>query len=112
MLKLGREEGFESTYQFLNLVILGRLALKSGDVEKATQYLMSTLDLEPFTHFRHDYPHLTLIAELISAGSIDSVLEFFALDRKQWPEGYSTWLERLLKEIEEGKPPVVPAVML
>jgi len=116
MFKLGQEEGFESTYQFLHLVIQGRLALKMGAADKAIQYLMSTLDLEPFTHFRHDYPHLTLIAELISAGYTDQVLEFLALDRKQWPEGYSTWLERLLAEIEEGKPPdvmaTIPAVML
>ncbi|MBS1991716.1 MAG: hypothetical protein JSS83_14445 [Cyanobacteria bacterium SZAS LIN-3] len=112
MLKAAEEEGFDSTYEFLGKIIYGRLALKTGEIQKAIELLMSTLDMEPFTHFRHDYPHLTLIAELIEAGKTDAVLEFFALDRKQWPDGYSEWLERLFSEIEAGKPPAVPAVML
>ncbi len=112
MVALAQTEGFDSTYQFLSRVIKGRLALKLGETEKAIQYMMSTLDLEPFTHFRHDYPHLTLIAELVLAGQNEAVLAFFELDRKQWPEGYSQWLEHLLAEIEQGKPLAVPAVML
>jgi hypothetical protein len=112
MINLAQVEGFEQAYQLLGKVIEGRIALKNGNVDQAIQYMMSTLSLQPFSHFRLDHPLLTLIAELSDAGEDAAVLEFFELSREQWPAEEVKLLERFMEDIEAGTTPYIPAVRL
>jgi hypothetical protein len=112
MVALAKLEGFEQAYQYLGLVIQGRLALKQGETEKAIKYMMSTLQLQPFTHFRSDNPILTLMAELNEAGQSTALLKFFELNGNQWPEEDSKMLEQFVLDIEAGESPYFSAVRL
>ncbi len=74
-------------------LILGRLALKAGDVEKAKQYLVASVNPPVSPQLGSFGPNMTLAKELLEKGQRDVVLEYFQLCAKFWKMGAATLQE-------------------
>lgn len=88
--------------------VLGRLALREGQVDAAKRHLMeSTLTPGPR---QADYgPGMGLAKELLAKGERQAVLDYFSACAKSWNR---TRLEEWAREVNEGKVPDFPANLL
>jgi tetratricopeptide (TPR) repeat protein len=68
-------------------LILGRLALKAGDVEKAKQYLIAAGKTPGSPQLNSFGPNMTLAKELLEKGQRDVVVEYFDLCARFWKCG-------------------------
>ncbi len=71
-------------------LILGRLALKAGDVEKAKQYLLAAGQTPGSPQLNSFGPNMTLAKELLEKNQSEVVLEYFQLCAKFWQSGADT----------------------
>lgn len=85
-------------------VILGRVALREGDLERAGRHLLSAGQTPGSPQLDSFGPNMTLAKELLEAGKSQVVLEYFALCGTFWQMG-SAKLAAWRKAVETGQVP-------
>lgn len=85
-------------------VILGRLALKDGDIPAAKKHLLAAGASPGSPQMDSFGPNMSLAKDLLKKGEKEVVLQYFKLCRKFWEMGHAN-LDRWSKEVEEGKVP-------
>ena len=65
-------------------LVLGRLALQSGDIDKAKSYLLEAGKTQGSPQLNSFGPNMTLAKELLEKGEKEVVLEYFQLCGKFW----------------------------
>lgn len=68
-------------------LVLGRLALQAGDVEKAKSFLLEAGKTQGSPQLDSFGPNMTLAKELLERGEREVVLEYFQLCAKFWKGG-------------------------
>ena len=89
--------------------ILGRVALKRGDVKKADQYLLAAGATPGSPQLDSFGPNMTLAKELLEKDQTDVVLQFFKLCAKFWESNFGK-LEQWNAEVRQGKIPPSAAI--
>ena len=84
--------------------ILGRIALRSGDLTGARQYLLDSAGPAAAKDIAISGPSLVLAKELLDRGERDSVLQYLENCLTLWPRGQSA-LQIWIADIERGKVP-------
>jgi tetratricopeptide (TPR) repeat protein len=84
--------------------ILGRVALRMGDVAAADQYLLDSADGNAERDIAFSGPTLVLAKELIDHGERDAVVEYLEHCARLWPRGESV-LRIWIADIKNGKTP-------
>jgi hypothetical protein len=87
-------------------LVLGRIALKRGDVKLAGKYLLSAGKTPGSPQLNTFGPNLTLAQELLAQGERESVLKFFGLCKHFW-EMDGGKLDKWSAEIRAGKVPEI-----
>jgi hypothetical protein len=83
-------------------LILGRLALRAGDVDKAKYYLLKAGGTKGSPQLNSFGPNMALAKDLLEKGERDVVLEYFTLCGKFWDrDELKAWRE----QVELGKTP-------
>ncbi len=83
-------------------LVLGRVALKSGDTKTAVSYLLASGKTPGSPELDSFGPNMSLAKELLEKGQRQAVLEYFALCATFWREGeLALWT----KQVERGKMP-------
>jgi tetratricopeptide (TPR) repeat protein len=83
-------------------VVLGRLALREGDVKKAREHLLAAGKTPGSPQLNSFGPNMTLAKELLKKGERQAVLEYFELCGKFWKRDQ---LESWSKEVRAGRIP-------
>ena len=80
-------------------LVLGHLALSSGNVEEAKRRLLAAARTPGSPQLGTFGPNMTLAKELLQRGHRDVVLQFLEMSRKYWkrPERIEAW-ERVIRE--------------
>jgi hypothetical protein len=112
MVNTARTAGFGERYEYLSDVITARLATRVGDLKNAVKLLTSLKEKGLWRHFKADMPHMTLLAELASAGQQAAALDLLLTTRADWPGDQEAALERAVKAISDGETPWVQPVRL
>jgi hypothetical protein len=89
-------------------VVLGRLALKSGDLQTAKERLLAAGRSPGSPQLVSFGPNMSLAEELLKKGEKDVVLQYFEQCRKIWEmEKNSVWnrLDQWKKDVEAGRMP-------
>ena len=84
--------------------VLGRLALRDGDVEVAKQRLLESGATSGSFSLERAGPSMVLARELLASGERDAVLEFLGSCTRFWKRDEGR-LDRWAKEIREGRTP-------
>jgi tetratricopeptide (TPR) repeat protein len=84
--------------------ILGRVALRSGDMIHAKQYLLDSADARAARDIAFSGPTLILAKELIEQGERDAVVEYLEHCLELWPRGENV-LRIWIADIKSGKTP-------
>lgn len=84
--------------------ILGRVALRAGDVPGAKQYLLESSQPSPGKDVALSGPTMILAKELLEEGQRDAVLQYLENCLSLWPRGENV-LEIWIAEIKSGKTP-------
>jgi tetratricopeptide (TPR) repeat protein len=85
-------------------IVLGRLALKAGDVETAKKRLLAAGHSPGSPTMDTFGPNMTLAKELLAQKEKAVVLEYFELCRKFW-ENHDDTLEQWKKDVEHNRIP-------
>ncbi|MBU4123734.1 RNA polymerase subunit sigma-24, partial [bacterium] len=85
-------------------LILGRIELKRGEVEKAKEYLINAGKTKGSASLNSFGPNMALAKELLDKGEQEVVLEYFKLCSKFWYDRRGK-LKEWSKEIKSGKLP-------
>lgn len=83
-----------------NLVI-GRLALRSGDIDKAKDYLIRAGETPGSPQLNSFGPNMTLAKELLEKGEREIVIQYFELCSKFW-KGHKDKLENWITIVRDG----------
>jgi hypothetical protein len=86
--------------------VLGRIALKRGDIKLAGKYLLLAGETPGSPQLNTFGPNLTLAKELLAQGERESVLKFFRLCKQFW-EMDGGKLDKWSAEIRAGKVPEI-----
>ncbi|HQZ66350.1 MAG TPA: serine/threonine-protein kinase [Planctomycetaceae bacterium] len=113
LLQIGRDG--ERNWNFGNAIhdgnrVLGRLALRSGDVQKAKLYLLESGKTPGSPQLNSFGPDMTLAKELLEKGEAATVLEYFELCRKFWRK--DDLIDKWVATVNDGKIPDFPANLL
>jgi hypothetical protein len=84
--------------------ILGRVALRKGDLDHARQYLLDSADPHAASDIALSGPTFVLAKELIEHGERDAVLQYLENCLQFWPRGESV-LRIWMADIRNGKTP-------
>jgi tetratricopeptide (TPR) repeat protein len=84
--------------------ILGRVALRDGDVDRARQYLLDSAGPRAARDIGMSGPTLVLAKELIERGEREAVLQYLEDCLQLWPRGESA-LRIWIADIRNGKTP-------
>ena len=82
-------------------IVLGRVALRRGDIKQAGMLLLEAARTPGSTHLNSFGPDMTLGRELLEKGERDVVLQYFVLCRRFWASG-SQQLDAWTKTVREG----------
>jgi tetratricopeptide (TPR) repeat protein len=85
-------------------IVLGRIALKKGDVKQAKKFLLQSGYTPGSPQLESFGPNMSLAKELLAAGEKDIVLKYFLLCRRFWKSGRGK-LDDWTKEIKDGQVP-------
>ncbi len=85
-------------------IILGRIALKSGDVDLAKTYLLNAGSTPGSPNLCSFGPNMSLAKELLEAGEQDAVLQYFDLCRIFW-NGHGHILDEWTKAVKAAQIP-------
>jgi len=87
-------------------VILGRIALKKGDIEAAKKHLSLAGDTPGSPQLNSFGPDLKLAEELFAVGEVDSVVSYLEACKKFWSSGCERGaLDRGIGQIRSGELP-------
>jgi hypothetical protein len=84
--------------------VLGRAALKQGDIKKAARYLLDAGKTQGSPQLNSFGPNMSLAKELLEKGEKNAVLQYFEFCRKFWSMGGED-LDNWTKEVKAGKVP-------
>jgi hypothetical protein len=84
--------------------ILGRVAIRAGDVGGAKQFLLNSSGPEASKDVSLAGPTMVLAKELLDAGERDTVLQYLANCMTLWPRGEDV-LQIWIADIKNGKTP-------
>jgi tetratricopeptide (TPR) repeat protein len=84
--------------------ILGRVALRSGDITNAKQYLLNSVDSGAARDIAFSGPILILAKELFDRGEHEAVMQYLENCLALWPRGEPI-LRMWIGEIQAGKTP-------
>ena len=84
--------------------VLGRIALKQGEVKQADKYLLKAGQTPGSPQLDSFGPNMSLAKELLETGERETVLQYFELCRKFWKMGGED-LDNWTKEVKAGKVP-------
>jgi hypothetical protein len=84
--------------------VLGRIALKNGDLAHAKQALLNAGRTKGSAQLDSFGPDMTLAEELLEKGEKDTVLRYFKLCRRFWKLGGER-LDQWEKDVNAGKIP-------
>jgi hypothetical protein len=99
-------DGFDDPLHEAN-ILLGRMAIRSGDPQRAAQYLLDAANIRQSAHPEPYGPDITLAEELFATGACDTVAEYFTTCASHWDEG-RPMLEGWADDIQRGLPPDFP----
>lgn len=85
--------------------VLGRLALRDGNVEEAKSYLLKSAMVESSPVLNSFGPNMTLAKELLEKGEREVVLEYFDSCAEFWKLGREDKLKEWKSQVEAGKTP-------
>ena len=85
-------------------LILGRLALREGDIERAKQYLIASGKTNGAATLNSFGPSMILAQELLERGESETVLRYFDLCGKFWKRGSET-LKKWSQQVHSGEAP-------
>jgi tetratricopeptide (TPR) repeat protein len=85
-------------------LILGRVALLSGDVEQARRHLVASAEIEGSPQLDSFGPNMSLALELLEQGERDVVLEYFSRCGKFWKSG-TDLLQEWTSQVKQGITP-------
>ena len=84
--------------------ILGRVALRTGDLSNAKQYLLDSSKPEAGKDVSFSGPTMVLAKELLEEGDRDAVIQYLANCLTLWPRGENV-LQMWIADIQRGKTP-------
>ena len=84
--------------------VLGRLALRQGDIAKAREQLLASARTPGSPQLRSFGPTMRLASELLEKGEKDAVIEYLTLCRDFWPTG-ATSLSTWSQAVRDGRTP-------
>ena len=84
--------------------ILGRVALRSGDVDTAKQYLLASAQSAAGADVLLSGPTMVLAKELLERGERDAVVQYLEVCVSLWPRGENV-LQIWIADIKNGKTP-------
>jgi tetratricopeptide (TPR) repeat protein len=84
--------------------VLGRVALRSGDISKAKQYLLNSSGPQAAADVAISGPTMILAKELLEQGERDAVLQYLENCLSLWPRGESV-LQLWIADVMNGKTP-------
>jgi hypothetical protein len=82
-------------------MVLGKVALRSGDVAQAAQYLVASGKSSGSPALNSFGPNMSLAKEFLEKGQSDAVLEFFALCKTFWT-AHARTLDCWAQTVREG----------
>ena len=85
-------------------IVLGRLALKSADIDSAREHLLAAGRSPGSPQMNSFGPNFSLAKDLLTTGDKAIVLEYIELVRKFWKLDYGK-LDQWKKDIEESRAP-------
>jgi hypothetical protein len=85
-------------------IVLGRLALKAGDIEEAKRRLLSSGQSKGSPQMNSFGPNMTLAKDLLIVGEREVVLAYFRLCKAFWGMERGR-LDAWSKDVEEGRTP-------
>jgi tetratricopeptide (TPR) repeat protein len=85
-------------------IILGRVALKKGDIKQAKKFLLQAGYTPGSPALESFGPNMSLAKELLDAGEKDIVLKYFVLCRRFWKMGRSK-LDDWTNQVKDGQLP-------
>jgi len=88
---------------FFGNMVLGRLALKAGDIEQAKHFLIEAGKTPGSPQLDSFGPNMTLAKELLEKGQTEVVLEYFGLCAKFWR--YQPRLSEWIATVKQGAIP-------
>jgi len=86
-------------------LLLGRVALRRGDIEAAKTDLLEAGRLEDGRNFSSSGPNMALAKELLEKGEKDTVLQYFELCRKFWTYRGASALDSWTAAVRKGEMP-------
>src|SRR5205823_9113923 len=85
-------------------IVLGRIRLRQGDLEKAKSYLLAAGATPGSPQLDTFGPNMALAKELLEKGERDVVLQYFTLCRKFW-ESHADRLDTWTTDVQAGRIP-------
>jgi tetratricopeptide (TPR) repeat protein len=85
-------------------IVLGRIALKNGDIKTAKQYLLKAGHTPGSPQLDSFGPNMSLAKDLLEAGERDTVLQYFQLCKKFWQMDRGK-LDDWAKQVKAGEIP-------
>jgi hypothetical protein len=100
---------YESNWNYGNAIhkgnlLLGRLALRVGDLVSASEYLLKAGETRGSPQLNSFGPNMTLAKELIENGQREAVIRYFDLCAKFWGTGQDR-LRSWRWDVEQGRAP-------
>lgn len=84
--------------------LLGRIALRQGDLIAAKRYLIASGQTQGSPNLASFGPNMTLAKELIEAGEVATVLEYFSICSMFWEDPFGL-LDLWENDIRQGRKP-------
>jgi hypothetical protein len=100
---LGGSDAFDDPLHDAN-ILLGRMAIRSGDRKLAARYLLDAAKICRSVHPEPIGPDVVLAGELLALGETDAVAEYFTACSHLWEEG-RVLLAGWADEIKHGQTP-------
>jgi hypothetical protein len=85
-------------------VVLGRVAVRKGNLEDAKRYLIAAGSCPPTPYLMNNGPNMGLAKDLLEKGEKQVVLDYFELCRKLWSNG-GAQLDQWSQQVKDGKIP-------
>ena len=98
LLRQSEEGGVDSGFMLhRGHVILGRLAVRRGDVAEAARHLLAAADVPPYAALMSFGPNMSLAKELLEAGKPEAVIEYLGRCGRFWQRRnlISDWLDTI-----------------
>lgn len=86
-------------------LVLGRLAVRDGDLQAAEKYLMASARMPDVDYRSYFGPNVSLANDLLSLGHREVVVRYLKATKKFWVSSTPDQVDIWVKEIKSGKYP-------